>query len=67
MVYDPEARMRALRVHKTGSLSDARVEDVPNPSPGTGEVLVRVRAAAVNPSDIKNVLGEAVRRCSSSG
>jgi NADPH:quinone reductase-like Zn-dependent oxidoreductase len=49
--------MRALKFHKTGSLSDARVEDVPRPTPGPGEVLVRVRAAAVNPSDIKNVLG----------
>src|SRR5262249_12797801 len=29
----------------------------PRPTPGHGEVLVRVRAAAVNPSDIKNVLG----------
>jgi NADPH:quinone reductase-like Zn-dependent oxidoreductase len=49
--------MRALRFHKIGSLSDARVEDLPRPTPGPGEVLVRVRAAAVNPSDVKNVLG----------
>src|SRR2546421_5720895 len=49
--------MRALRFHKIGTLSDARVEDVPKPAPGPGEVLVRVRAAAVNPSDVKNVLG----------
>jgi NADPH:quinone reductase-like Zn-dependent oxidoreductase len=49
--------MRALRFHKTGSLSDARVEEVPNPVPGPGELLVRVHAAAVNPSDVKNVLG----------
>ena len=49
--------MRALRFHKSGELSEARVEEVPRPAPGLGEVLVRVRAAAVNPSDVKNVQG----------
>jgi NADPH:quinone reductase-like Zn-dependent oxidoreductase len=33
--------MRALRFHKSGTLSDVRVEDVPKPAPGPGEVLVR--------------------------
>ena len=28
------------------------------PNPGAGEVLVEVKAAAVNPSDVKNVLGK---------
>src|SRR2546423_14940489 len=50
-------QMRALRFHKTGSLSDARVEEAPRPVPGPGELLVQVHAAAVNPSDVKNVLG----------
>src|SRR5262245_54844536 len=49
--------MRALRFHKSGALSELRVEDVPKPAPGPGEVLVRVRAAAVNPSDVRNVQG----------
>ena len=49
--------MRALRFHKSGALSEARVEEVPKPAPGPGEVLVRVRAAAVNPSDVRNVEG----------
>lgn len=49
--------MRALRFHKQGTLSDARVEDVPKPMPGSGEILIRVRAAAINPSDVENVLG----------
>ena len=30
---------------------------MPTPKPGPGEVLVQVKAAAINPSDIKNVLG----------
>ena len=29
-----------------------RVRDVPRPSAGRGEVLVRVRAAALNPKDV---------------
>jgi NADPH:quinone reductase-like Zn-dependent oxidoreductase len=49
--------MRALRFHKSGALSELRVEEVPRPTPSAGEVLVRVRAAAVNPSDVKNVKG----------
>ncbi len=50
--------MRALRFDKTGSLDALKVLDVPKPTPGAGEVLVEVKAAAVNPSDIKNVLGK---------
>jgi NADPH2:quinone reductase len=48
--------MRALRFEKTGSLEFLMVQDIPRPSPGAGEVLINVKAAAVNPSDIKNVL-----------
>jgi len=50
--------MRALRFEKTGSLDFLSIQDVPKPSPGPGEVLVQIKAAAVNPSDIKNVLGK---------
>jgi NADPH:quinone reductase-like Zn-dependent oxidoreductase len=50
--------MRALRFEKTGSLDFLAVQDVPKPIPGPGEVLVQIKAAAVNPSDIKNVLGK---------
>jgi NADPH:quinone reductase-like Zn-dependent oxidoreductase len=49
--------MRALRFDKTGSLNDLKISDMPKPVPGPNEVLVEVEAAAVNPSDIKNVLG----------
>ncbi len=49
--------MRALRFEKTGSLDALMVSEVPKPAPGPNEVLVQVVAAAVNPSDIKNVLG----------
>jgi NADPH:quinone reductase-like Zn-dependent oxidoreductase len=50
--------MRALRFHKTGDLAGLKVEEVPMPSPGPGELLVRVRTAAINPSDVKNVQGK---------
>jgi len=50
--------MKALRFSSLGSLSGLRVEDLPIPVPGPGEVLVKVQAASVNPSDVKNVLGK---------
>src|SRR6516225_3169374 len=53
----PPLCMRALRFDKTGSLEALKVSDIPKPTPGPNEVLVEVKAAAVNPSDIKNVLG----------
>ncbi|MBV8330461.1 MAG: zinc-binding alcohol dehydrogenase family protein [Verrucomicrobia bacterium] len=50
--------MRVLKFHQTGSLDDLRVEDASLPTPDSGEVLVQVKAAAINPSDIKNVQGK---------
>jgi len=52
------ANMRALRFENTGSLAELKVADVARPVAGPGEVLVQVKAAAINPSDIKNVLGK---------
>ena len=50
--------MRALKFYQTGSLDDLRIEEVTMPTPAAGEVLVEVKAAAINPSDIKNVQGK---------
>src|SRR6266403_4732528 len=50
--------MRALKFYQTGSLDDLRVEEVTVPIPAEGEVLVEVKAAAINPSDIRNVQGK---------
>src|SRR5208282_4624051 len=50
--------MRALRFARTGSLENLGVETMDRPVPRAGEVLVRVQAAAINPSDVKNVLGK---------
>ena len=49
--------MKALRFDQTGSLDYLKILDLPHPEPGQGSVLVRVKAAALNPSDSKNVLG----------
>ena len=49
--------MRALRFEKTGSLDFLLPAEVPPPVPAAGELLIKVEAAAVNPSDAKNVLG----------
>ncbi|MBK1886636.1 quinone oxidoreductase family protein [Marinobacter sp. DY40_1A1] len=49
--------MQALQFSATGSLDSLQVIDLPRPVPGAGEVLVEVRAAGLNPSDLKNVLG----------
>ena len=43
--------MRAIRVHEFGGPEKLKLEDVPDPKPAAGEVLVRVRAAGVNPVD----------------
>jgi NADPH2:quinone reductase len=44
--------MKAVRVHVPGGPDALRYEDVPQPVPGAGEVLVRVEAAGVNYIDV---------------
>jgi NADPH:quinone reductase-like Zn-dependent oxidoreductase len=50
--------MRALRFNKTGSIDELKLAEIARPVAGAGEVLIQVKAAAINPSDIKNVLGK---------
>ena len=45
--------MLAVRIHEFGGRDVLRVEQAPRPNPGTGEMLVRVHAAGVNPVDWK--------------
>jgi len=49
--------MKALQFDKTGDLSTLRYVEVPTPVAGADEVLVQIKAAGLNPSDVKNVLG----------
>jgi NADPH2:quinone reductase len=44
--------VKAIRIHETGGPETLRYEDVPDPTPGRGEALVRVGAAGVNFIDI---------------
>ena len=45
--------MKAAVYHETGGPEVLRVEEFEPPVPGDGEVLVKVRAASVNPYDAK--------------
>ena len=44
--------MKAIRLHARGGPESLRFEDAPTPRPGPGEVLVRVHAAAVTPTEL---------------
>lgn len=44
--------MRALLSHSPGGPDTLRLDEVPDPQPGPGELLVRVRAAAINYPDV---------------
>ncbi|HZQ15180.1 MAG TPA: zinc-binding dehydrogenase [Gaiellaceae bacterium] len=44
--------MKAVRIHEDGGPEVLRYEDVPDPEPGDGDVLVELRAASLNHLDI---------------
>jgi NADPH:quinone reductase-like Zn-dependent oxidoreductase len=44
--------MKAIRIHEYGGRETLHYEDAPIPEPKAGELLVRVKAAAVNPVDV---------------
>jgi NADPH2:quinone reductase len=43
--------MNAIRIHAFGGPEVLALEQIPDPKPGPGEVLVRIHAAGVNPVD----------------
>jgi NADPH:quinone reductase-like Zn-dependent oxidoreductase len=45
--------MKAVRIHQYGGPEVLLFEDAPRPSPGSGELRIRVHAAGVNPIDWK--------------
>src|SRR5579864_4042066 len=49
--------MNAVRVHECGGPEVLRVEELPTPSPGAAEALVRIEAAGVNFVDIYQCSG----------
>ncbi len=54
--------MKAAVLHEYGGPSKLRYEDFEDPTPGPGEVRVRVLAASINPVDWKMRSGEAKER-----
>lgn len=44
--------MNSIRVHKTGGPEVLRIEELPDPSPGAGELLVNIEAIGVNYMEI---------------
>src|SRR3954447_7445381 len=49
-----DADMRAVVIHRPGPAESMRVERIPRPRAGTGELLVAVDAVGVNPVDASN-------------
>lgn len=54
--------MKAVVLHEYGGPDKLKWEDMPDPVPGEGQVLVRVAATSVNPVDYKMRSGEAKER-----
>ena len=54
--------MKAVVLHKYGGPGELKLEDWQDPTPGEGEVLVRVAAASINPVDWKMRSGAAQAR-----
>lgn len=52
--------MKAIRIHTYGGPEVMQLEELPTPSPGPGEALVRIHAASVNFLDVQRRRGELV-------
>ena len=44
---------KAVRFEDYGGIDVLKIEDVPRPVPGEGQVLVQVKAAGINPGEAK--------------
>lgn len=49
--------MKAIYIRQHGDVGDLQASEVPEPSIGPGEVLVRIAASGINPSDVASVRG----------
>lgn len=52
--------MKVIRIHSYGKPEVMQLEELPTPSPGAGEALVRIAAASVNFLDVQRRRGELV-------
>src|SRR5207237_7742568 len=53
--------MKAVRIHEFGGAEVLKLEELPRPEPGAGEVLIEVCAASVKPVDYKIREGEVLK------
>ena len=44
--------MKAFRLHEFGGPGSLKLEEIPKPTPGPGEILLRVRAVSLNYRDL---------------
>lgn len=44
--------MRICVIHKYGGIEELKIEDIPEPKPGPGDVLIKVHSASINHLDI---------------
>lgn len=51
-------KMKAMMLPHFGGVDQFRLESIERPSPGAGEVLVRIAGTSVNPVDVKARAGE---------
>ena len=50
--------MKAAWYEQTGDAADVlKVGELPDPSPGSNEVLISVKTSGINPSDVKTRAG----------
>jgi NADPH:quinone reductase-like Zn-dependent oxidoreductase len=50
--------MRAIQFNEFGDMSRLRLVTLPDPQPDEATAVIRIKAASVNPSDVKNVAGQ---------
>src|SRR5260370_488607 len=50
--------MRALQFSEFGPVSNLRLVELPDPEADSGSAIVKVAAASITPSDVKNVQGK---------
>jgi NADPH:quinone reductase-like Zn-dependent oxidoreductase len=51
--------MKAIILKEAGGVENLVIDNIPNPSPGKGEVLIKVNSISINPVDIKTRKGYA--------
>ena len=49
--------MKAMRAHQFGGPDQLKLEDAPEPQAQAGQVIIRVRAAGINPADLVRLSG----------